>query len=297
MTLFRVWWVRQGSSDPFVSLLPQERYVYWTLALGAYSTALPGLAHCGRAALQEATALPDDDFRAVIAALEGRDVLWADATKRIWYLPAVLDAACPQGPNNVGPWRKALDELPDGDLKARIDEHVRAFLVRYGELNPARLRKDDPAPNPAAYILAWDPKWRPPDPSRKRTEPLPDGLATHHEGVPRGLPQGRGMGTGWGQGQERESGSEQERDPQGDRKVGKEGFGKPSEGNLDPAKGRSGRRRAGGLTPTAAVFQGGPFECQCGQVVVEMADRRRFNLDGSLHAHAGLSPQTHGRLQ
>lgn len=180
MTRYRPWVVAKWDREPFRSLSPTQRYVYLTIYLGPYSTALPGVSTCGPAALAEAAGLPDFDVQ--MAELRQRGVLLSDVVARIFFLPDAINDAPPANPNAVKAWRSAFDELNDCDVKRQIDQHVRCFLLAYGASNPAKPSHLSPA-SPFTWILTWDPMFK------EDSTDGPDTLSERSINVHRTLPQ------------------------------------------------------------------------------------------------------------
>jgi hypothetical protein len=150
---YRTWSVAKWDRDPFQSLTPMQRYLYLTLHLGPFSTALPGVSVCGPAALHEAAGnIPD--FQDQLRALNTTGVLLHEG--RLFVLPDVIAEAVPTNPNQVKAWRTAFDELPAGTLKQQIDGSIRQLLITHGEAHPVTFKDGRPA-DPCGYIRAWDP--------------------------------------------------------------------------------------------------------------------------------------------
>jgi hypothetical protein len=172
-----------------------QRYLYFTLHQGPYSTALPGVSLCGPAALAEAAGdVPN--FQEHLATMQQSGVLLHEG--RLFVLPDVLAEATPANPNAVKAWRAGFDELPCGLLKQQIDATIRQLLITHGREHPVKF--DGRPPDPYAYIRAWDPTFtehsanviamlpqRPPD--------VPLTLAKPGSGTGPGTATGPGMGT------------------------------------------------------------------------------------------------------
>jgi hypothetical protein len=103
----------------------EAKAVYLTLLAGPHRTSAPGLFRSGAASLAETCEATPEAFAACVAVLESRGLVVTDFSQRVVFLPHAGEDDPPANRNVVRAWRKVLDEIPAGELKARAVEVLR----------------------------------------------------------------------------------------------------------------------------------------------------------------------------
>lgn len=121
---------------------PNAQTLWLYLVSGPFATAIPGVVRGGRAAIAETLGWSVEDFDSIFAELVRAEIARADWNQRLVYVRNAFSARnCrPGSPNVVLRWRRALDELPDCELREEIAQDLRSLLL---EISPAFLRAFD----------------------------------------------------------------------------------------------------------------------------------------------------------
>lgn len=137
--------VRVWGDDKFRALsaaAPNAQTLWFYLMFGPHTGTIPGLSVTGEASLAEGLAWPVPPFRRCLKEIIEQGMAIADWSTRVIWLPNAVNYNEPESPNVVKAWVKALDEIPDCDLKGMAVDKMRAFL---GAMPDAFLRSFDDA--------------------------------------------------------------------------------------------------------------------------------------------------------
>lgn len=118
---------------------PNARYLWLFLMTGEFTTKIPGVNVGGRASMAEFLEWPLEDFDrcfAEIAAQKGTDgtpMVVADWKNRLVYLTSAFKQPDnhPHSTAEVVTWRKALNNLPECELRDRIEYDLRLALMEH----------------------------------------------------------------------------------------------------------------------------------------------------------------------
>jgi hypothetical protein len=102
--------------------------LWFRLITGPETSIIPGVLTVGEAALSEALGWRLGDFRRVFRELVDQDLVRADWSARVVFIPSVLAEAVPESPNVLRAWRTLLDELPPCALTETVRRAVEDFV-------------------------------------------------------------------------------------------------------------------------------------------------------------------------
>jgi hypothetical protein len=118
--------------DPRVRTLsrprPNAQSLLLYLRTGPHTVAVPGLFTAGVAELAERLRWPPAGFRRAFEELERHGLAMAAWPERVVFLPDVIKDNPPESPSVVKAWRRAVDEIPDCELKRVAVSQILAFL-------------------------------------------------------------------------------------------------------------------------------------------------------------------------
>ncbi len=103
---------------------PNAQTLWIYLLTGPHTTAAPGLFSEGEAGLAEAIGWSLRAFRSAFFELEKREMVRADWSSRVVWIPRAVNYNPPESPNVVKAWRKAIAEIPECELR---DEAIRTL--------------------------------------------------------------------------------------------------------------------------------------------------------------------------
>jgi hypothetical protein len=112
---------------------PNAQTLWIYLLCGEHTTAIPGVIRAGEATLAESLGWPVPAFRKAFAEVYAKGMATPDWSSRLVFLPNSLKHNPPQSPKVVIAWRKAFEELPEGNLKVDIYHAVKAYLEGFSE--------------------------------------------------------------------------------------------------------------------------------------------------------------------
>ena len=116
-----------------VEAKPNAQTLMIYLLCGPHTSVLPGLFVSGQAALAEALEWPVAEFRRCFAELADAGIAKADWSARVVWLPKAARHNPPDNPNVVKSWQKALDIIPECELKREAACALEAFLQPFGK--------------------------------------------------------------------------------------------------------------------------------------------------------------------
>jgi hypothetical protein len=131
--------VRTWSDKKFreLSAPPPNAQTLWMFLLtGEYTTKIPGvIANVGRAGMAEFLEWPLDAFDRCFTEIVDKEMAVADWRNRLIYLPSAFKQTDqhPRSTSTVVTWRKVLNNLPECELRDRIELELRAMLAEISD--------------------------------------------------------------------------------------------------------------------------------------------------------------------
>lgn len=128
--------VRMWGDTKFRSLtplLPSGQALFLYLLTNPNTTNIPGLYRAGAAALAEELGWSIEDFGRAFDECIKQDLVKADFSSRVIFIPNAIKFNKPQAPNVVKSWAAHWDEIPECELKTFAYETLHAFVKGISE--------------------------------------------------------------------------------------------------------------------------------------------------------------------
>jgi hypothetical protein len=109
-------------------LRPSGQALWVYLLTGPHTGPIPGVFVAGRAGLSEALEWDPEDFEKALVEVTGQGLIEFDAKARLWFISNAIKHNMPPNPNVVKSWRVHWNLLPECDLRARIQVHLRSAM-------------------------------------------------------------------------------------------------------------------------------------------------------------------------
>lgn len=135
---------------------PNAQTLFVWLLTSPDASIIPGTYRIGLAGIAESLGWSTKTTAALLSELERAGMVRVDLKARLVWLPNALRRNAPKGPDNIAPWEKAWQELPECALKAEVwqaawdhfSERDPKFVERFEALCPHPLARPQATPKP-----------------------------------------------------------------------------------------------------------------------------------------------------